>query len=41
MKPDSDGVLTWTFELKPGEKRDLPLKFSVEHPADFPVTGLE
>ena len=41
LKPDSEGVLKWTFELKPGEKRDLPLKFSVEHPNDLPVIGLE
>ncbi len=41
MKPDAGGTLKWTLELKPGEKRELPLKFSVEHPADFPVAGLE
>jgi len=41
VKPDSDGTLTWTLDLKPGEKREIPLKFSVEHPADLPVTGVE
>jgi hypothetical protein len=25
----------------PGEKRELPLKFSVDYPADLPVSGLE
>ena len=28
-------------QLKPGEKRDLPLKLSVTYPRDFPVSGLE
>lgn len=41
LKPDAEGVLQWTLDLKPGEKRDLPLRFSVEHPADFNVIGLE
>lgn len=41
LKPDSEGLLKWTFELKPGEKREIPLKFSVEHPNDLPVVGLE
>lgn len=40
-KPDGDGTLKWTLSLQPGEKRDVPLKFSVEHPADFPISGLE
>jgi uncharacterized protein (TIGR02231 family) len=40
-KPDAEGLLKWTLELKPGEKRELPLKFSVEYPNDFPVVGLE
>ncbi|MDF3057083.1 MAG: hypothetical protein K0R17_1298 [Rariglobus sp.] len=38
---DADGKLTWRLDLKPGEKRELPLRFSVEHPADLPVSGLE
>lgn len=38
---DADGKLTWRFDLKPGEKRELPLRFSIEHPADLPVTGVE
>jgi uncharacterized protein (TIGR02231 family) len=38
---DADGKLTWRFDLKPGEKRELPLRFSIEHPADLPVTGIE
>ena len=36
-----DGKLTWRLTLKPGEKRDVSLKFSVEYPADLPVSGLE
>jgi uncharacterized protein (TIGR02231 family) len=38
---DADGKLTWRFDLKPGEKRELPLKFTIEHPADLPVSGVE
>jgi len=38
---DAEGKLTWRLDLKPGEKRDIPLKFSIEHPADLPVTGVE
>ena len=38
---DSDGKLTWRLDLKPGEKHEFPLKFSIEHPADLPVTGVE
>ncbi len=38
---DAEGKLTWRFDLKPGEKREIPLKFSIEHPADLPVTGVE
>ena len=38
---EEDGKLVWRLDLKPGEKREIPLKFSVEHPADVQVTGLE
>ncbi len=38
---DAEGRLTWRLDLKPGEKRELALKFSIEHPADLPVTGVE
>ncbi len=41
IKPDAAGMLQWTLDLKPGEKRELPVRFSVEHPADFNVEGLE
>ena len=38
---EDDGKLVWRLNLKPGEKRELPLKFSVEYPAGTPVTGVE
>jgi len=38
---EEDGRLAWRLELKPGEKREIPLKFSVGYPADLNVTGLE
>ena len=41
LKPDEQGILTWTLDLKPGEKRELPLKLSVTYPRDFQVSGLE
>ncbi|MBI5689143.1 MAG: mucoidy inhibitor MuiA family protein [Verrucomicrobia bacterium] len=41
LKPSAEGFLKWTLELKPGEKRELKLKFAVEHPNDIQVTGLE
>lgn len=41
MKPTAEGALKWTLDLKPGEKRELTLKFSIEHPNELPVAGLE
>jgi uncharacterized protein (TIGR02231 family) len=41
QKPTAEGALKWTLDLKPGEKRELTLKFSVEHPNDMQVSGLE
>jgi len=38
---DEDGTIRWSLDLKPGEKRELALKISVEHPADLQVSGLE
>jgi uncharacterized protein (TIGR02231 family) len=38
---DAEGKLTWRLDLKAGQKREIPLKFSIEHPADLPVTGVE
>lgn len=41
IKPDNQGLIKWTLELKPGEKRELTVKFTVEHPNDVNVAGLE
>jgi len=38
---EEDGKLVWRVNLKPGEKREFPLKLSVEHPIELQVTGLE
>ncbi len=38
---EADGKMVWRLDVKPGEKRELQLKFSVEHPAELSVTGLE
>jgi uncharacterized protein (TIGR02231 family) len=41
FKPTAEGVLKWTLDLKPGEKRELTVKFSLDYPNDVQVTGLE
>lgn len=41
VKPTNEGALKWTLDLKPGEKRELTLKFSIDYPNDVQVTGLE
>lgn len=38
---EDDGKMVWRIDMKPGEKREIQFKFSVEHPADVTVTGLE
>ncbi|MES1166900.1 MAG: mucoidy inhibitor MuiA family protein [Pseudomonadota bacterium] len=38
---EADGKLVWRLDLKPGERREVPLKFSVEYPNEVTVTGLE
>lgn len=38
---DAEGKLSWRLNLKPGEKRELPLRFSIEHPVDLLVSGVE
>jgi uncharacterized protein (TIGR02231 family) len=40
MKPDNDGIVQWRLNLKAGEKRDVPLKFTVEAPTGTPISGL-
>jgi hypothetical protein len=39
--PDAEGLLKWTLDLKPAEKRELTVKFTVEYPNGTNVTGLE
>lgn len=41
VKPTDEGSLKWTLDLKPGEKREITVKFTVDHPNDATVTGLE
>jgi len=40
-RPDAEGKLEWTLELAPGETRELPLKFSIEHALGLSIDGLE
>lgn len=41
LKPTDEGTLKWTLDLKPGEKREITVKFTVDHPNDIMVGGLE
>ena len=41
VKPTDEGTLKWTLDLKPAEKRELTVKFTVEYANDVNVTGLE
>jgi len=41
VKPTDEGTLKWTLDLKPGEKRELTVKFTVDYPNDVNVAGLE
>ena|GEM_PF-155751 len=41
LQPTADGFLVWNLELKPGEKKEVRLKFSVEYPTDMTVSALE
>jgi uncharacterized protein (TIGR02231 family) len=41
VKPTDEGALKWTLDLKPGEKRELVVKFTISHPGDITVAGLE
>ena len=41
LKPTDEGTLKWTLDLKPGEKRELTVKFTVEYANDVNVAGLE
>ena len=36
----SDGIITWTLTLAPGEKRQLTTSFTVSYPEDKAITGL-
>jgi uncharacterized protein (TIGR02231 family) len=40
-KPTDEGTLKWSLDLKPGEKRELTVKFSVDYANDVQVAGLE
>ncbi len=41
VKPTDEGTLKWTLDLKPGEKRELTVKFTIDYANDVNVTGLE
>ena len=41
VKPSDEGTLKWSLDLKPGEKRELTVKFAVEYANEVNVVGLE
>jgi uncharacterized protein (TIGR02231 family) len=41
LRRDDRGILTWTIQMKPSEKRSWKLKFNVEYPQGITVSGLE
>ena len=41
VKHTDEGTLKWTLDLKPGEKRELTVKFAVEYDNNVNVAGLE
>jgi len=38
---EEDGKMVWRLDVKPGEKREVQFKFSVDYPGDITPTGLE
>jgi len=38
---DAEGRLVWRVDMKAGEKRDFPLKVSIDYPSDVTVSGLD
>lgn len=38
---DAEGRLVWRGDLKAGEKRDFPIKISIDYPSDITVSGLD
>ncbi len=40
-KISDDGIISWDLRLKPNEKKNLKIKFRIEHPKDLRITGLE
>ncbi|MCL4489329.1 MAG: DUF4139 domain-containing protein, partial [Chloroflexi bacterium] len=37
---DNLGIYTWELELKPEEKREVTLGFTIEHPRDMRLFGI-
>jgi len=38
---EPEGRLSWRIDLKPGEKREIPLKLSIDYPSEIMVSGLD
>lgn len=38
---EENAQLVWRINLKAGEKREIPLKFYIDYPSDFDLTGVE
>lgn len=40
IQPDNEGRVNWDITLKPMEKLEIPIKFTVDYPVDTKVIGL-
>ncbi|MBS3907990.1 MAG: mucoidy inhibitor MuiA family protein [Syntrophaceae bacterium] len=37
----AEGIIAWNLKMNPGEKKNLKIKFKVEHSKDLKITGME
>lgn len=37
----AEGLITWNLKMNPGEKKNLKIKYKVEHPKDLKITGMD
>lgn len=40
ISPDKEGKLNWQITLKPMEKQEIPVNFTIDYPVDTQVIGL-
>ena len=40
-EPDERGMMKWIFQMKPDEKKEIELEFTVDYPKGMIIGGLE